>query len=99
MFFQKIYVLFPKQGLARIKSFFKVPTTVYTALNTFLPTFTAFSKRLCFEIGPNPRKDDSCDSTVIYSYFSMPPCRRRRIELEDKEKVVASDWGTESLPP
>ena len=24
--------------------------------------------------------------------------RRRRIELEDKAKVVASDWGTESLP-
>ena len=23
---------------------------------------------------------------------------RRRIELEDKAKVVASDWGTESLP-
>ena len=23
---------------------------------------------------------------------------RRRIELEDKVKVVASDWGTESLP-
>ena len=24
--------------------------------------------------------------------------RRRRMELEDKAKVVASDWGTESLP-
>ena len=23
---------------------------------------------------------------------------RRRIELEDKAKVIASDWGTESLP-
>ena len=23
---------------------------------------------------------------------------RRRIELEDKAKVVTSDWGTESLP-
>ena len=23
---------------------------------------------------------------------------RRRIEIEDKAKVVASDWGTESLP-
>ena len=23
---------------------------------------------------------------------------RRRIELYDKAKVVASDWGTESLP-
>ena len=23
---------------------------------------------------------------------------RRRIELEDKAKVVALDWGTESLP-
>ena len=23
---------------------------------------------------------------------------RRRIDLEDKAKVVASDWGTESLP-
>ena len=22
----------------------------------------------------------------------------RRIELEDKAKIVASDWGTESLP-
>ena len=24
---------------------------------------------------------------------------KRRIELEDMAKVVASDWGTESLPP
>ena len=26
------------------------------------------------------------------------PLHRRRIELEDKAKVAASDWGTESLP-
>ena len=28
----------------------------------------------------------------------MPASHRRRIDLEDKAKVVASDWGTESLP-
>ena len=28
----------------------------------------------------------------------LPLRQRRRIELEDKAKVVASDWGTESLP-
>ena len=31
---------------------------------------------------------------------SLPPEHRRRIDLlvEDKAKVVAADWGTESLP-
>ena len=28
----------------------------------------------------------------------LPLLHRRRIELEDKAKVIASDWGTESLP-
>ena len=31
------------------------------------------------------------DETLLYMH-------RRRIELEDKAKVVALDWGTESLP-
>ena len=36
-------------------------------------------------------RDRMHDLFVQYSH-------RRRIELEDKAKVVASDWGTESLP-
>ena len=38
----------------------------------------------------------------ICCFISLPPPHtpycRRRIELEDMAKVVASDWGTESLP-
>ena len=30
--------------------------------------------------------------------LGLGPNHRIRIELEDKAKVVASDWGTESLP-
>ena len=42
--------------------------------------------------------------TILYTVQSGMECNhlglnhRRRIELEDKAKVVASDWGTESLP-
>ena len=31
------------------------------------------------------------------NYDVNQPNHRRRIELEDKAKVLASDWGTESL--
>ena len=40
-------------------------------------------------------------SSHFCSYFCsslLPLWHRRRIYLEDKAKVVASDWGTESLP-
>ena len=41
-------------------------------------------------------------SNILYSTYAlswtMAVQHRRRIELEDKAKVVASDWGTESLP-
>ena len=33
---------------------------------------------------------------LIYGFVGMN-IHRRRIYLEDKAKVVASDWGTESL--
>ena len=36
---------------------------------------------------------------VLYSNTLLVQyTHRRRIELEDKAKVIASDWGTESLP-
>ena len=37
------------------------------------------------------------DDSVI-NYILVYRGHRRRIELEDKAKVVTSDWGTESLP-
>ena len=34
--------------------------------------------------------------THYFAYLAL--IHRRRIELEDKAKVIALDWGTESLP-
>ena len=34
----------------------------------------------------------------LYTLYDWGVKHRRRIELEDKAKVVTSDWGTESLP-
>ena len=36
-----------------------------------------------------------CDYKPHVVYYGE---HRRRIELEDKAKVVMSDWGTESMP-
>ena len=36
--------------------------------------------------------------TRVVNFIKLGGGHRRRIELEDKAKVVASDWGTESLP-
>ena len=47
-------------------------------------------------IGAEPKVSGEVahDSCKIYHYSL-----RRRIELDDKAKVVALDWRTESLPP
>ena len=36
-------------------------------------------------------------SSTLYNSLYISVCHRRRIELEDKAKVVSSVWGTESL--
>ena len=37
-------------------------------------------------------------SQDLLAFYFNNPTHRRRIVLEDKAKVVASDWGTESFP-
>ena len=53
----------PKQGLAKIKVFFKSQCqctyTIYISYN-----FNSCSERLCEGIGQNPREDDNCDNTL-----------------------------------
>ena len=59
----------PKQDLARIKAFDEVPKTAFFSSN-----LNSCSQRMCEEIGPNLRKDDSRDSTLAtytMRYLSM----------------------------
>ena len=57
---QNIMFLSQKQGLAWIKEFFEVPMLTVCFFLQIVQPFT----RLCEGIGPNLRKDDSCDNTL-----------------------------------
>ena len=41
---------------------------------------------------------DADHSVINYILVLVYRGHRRKIELEDKAKVVTSDWGTESVP-